>query len=250
MQPHDPVTRQVLHPHPARKRNAVMSDLAVLLLSRRPGRRLLVAVDGVDGAGKTTFADDLAVALSSAGGAAGRQILRVGTDDFHHVRVVRHRRGRCSPEGFWLDSYNLDQFTEYVLAPLASGAAAFRDRGHDLSTDAVLDPEPVMAAKDAVVLIDGLFLHREELRHYWDFSVFLDVPFDVTAARMAARDGTGTGPRQAGVLTPGKDRYVGGQQLYFAAANPAARADLVLDNSRADTLRVINGSGAGYRKQG
>ncbi|MCQ1949461.1 uridine kinase [Arthrobacter sp. zg-Y859] len=224
-------------------RAAFLSELAAVLLPLRTDSRLLVAVDGVDGAGKTTFADDLARVIRGVDGPQ-RQVLRVTLDAFHNVRSVRYRRGRGSPEGFWRDSYNLEQFMEYVLAPLASGAAEFRDRGHDLPTDAVLDPEPVMAAKDAVVLIDGLFLHREELRDFWDFSVFLDVPFDVTAARMAVRDGPGPGSRQAGAVSP-HERYVGGQQLYFAAADPAARADLVLDNSRATTLRVINGSDAG-----
>ena len=227
-------------------RAALLSELAAVLLTLRTDSRLLVAVDGVDGAGKTTFADDLAGVLRAVDGPQ-RQVLRVTLDAFHNVRSVRYRRGRGSPEGFRRDSYNLEQFTEYALAPLASGAAEFRDRGHDLATDAVLDPEPVKAAKDAVVLIDGLFLHREELRNSWDFSVFLDVPFHVTALRMAARDGTGTGPRQAGVANPDEERYAGGQRLYFAAEDPAARADLVLDNSRAGTLRVINGSDAGYR---
>ncbi|MCC3290447.1 uridine kinase [Arthrobacter sp. zg-Y1110] len=232
------------------ERAAFLSELAAVLLPLRPDSRLLVAIDGVDGAGKTTFADELAGVLGGAGDGPQRRILRVTIDAFHNVRSVRYRRGRRSPEGFWRDSYNLEQFTEYALEPLASGAAWFRNQGHDLATDAVLDPEPVMAAKDAVVLIDGLFLHREELRNFWDFSVFLAVPFEVTASRMAARDGTGAGARQAGAANPGEERYVGGQRLYFAAEDPAARADLVLDNSRAGTLRVINGSDAGYRKRG
>ncbi len=202
----------------------------------------MVAVDGVDGAGKTTFADELASALSAGG---PRQILRVGLDGFHNVREARYRLGRSSPEGFWRDSYNLRQFTEYVLVPLSSGMPVFRDRGHDLETDAVLDPVPVPAAADAVVVVDGMFLHREELRGFWDYSLFLDVPFEVAAARMALRDGPGAAPPSA--VPPNRDRYVGGQQRYFAAADPASRADLVLDNSRSATLRVIADRDVSYR---
>ncbi|WP_246657707.1 uridine kinase [Arthrobacter yangruifuii] len=229
-----------------RLRGDLLSDVASHLLALRPGHRLLVAVDGVDGAGKTTFADDLATVLRDGSGpsaalpASRRPVLRVGLDDFHHVRAVRYRRGRRSPDGFWLDSYNLEQFKDYVLAPLASGAGTYRSRGHDLLTDDVLDPAPVPAPEDAVVLIDGMFLHRKELKDFWDFSLFLDVPFAVTAQRMAARDGTGAGSRN-------RQRYVGGQLRYFAAADPAAAADLVLDNSSPHTLRILPSAQAGYR---
>lgn len=229
-------------------RAAVIAGLAAFLRTRQPGERLLVAIDGVDGAGKTTFADELASALSAGGGP--RRILRVGLDDFHNVRRARYRLGRSSPEGFWRDSYNLRQFTEYVLAPLSSGMPVFRDRGHDLETDAVLGPVPVPAAADAVVVVDGMFLHREELRGFWDYSLFLDVPFEVAAARMALRDGPGAVPPNAmppNAMPPNRDRYVGGQQLYFAAADPAAHADLVLDNSREGTLRVIASRDVSYR---
>ncbi|MCC9203626.1 uridine kinase [Arthrobacter sp. zg-Y769] len=235
---------------PGVHRTAFLSELASDLLALCPGSRLLVAVDGVDGAGKTTFADELASALHGTDGGAARQILRVTIDDFHNVRSVRYRHGRRSPEGFWRDSYNLDQFRQYVLVPLSSGAEKFRSQGHDLATDALLDPEPVLAAPDAVVLIDGLFLHREELREYWDFSVFLDVPFDVTASRMAVRDGPAMERPPTGLVVKDRraDRYVGGQLQYFAAADPAARADLLLDNSHKGTLQAISPHDVSYRQ--
>jgi uridine kinase len=44
-----------------------------------------------------------------------------------------------------------------------------------------------------VLVLDGLFLHRDELNDLWELSVFLDVPFDVTAARVAARDSSNPG---------------------------------------------------------
>lgn len=55
--------------------------------------------DGVDGAGKTTFADELAAVLR----AAGRTVLRASVDGFHGPQAHRHRRGRHAWEGFWLE---------------------------------------------------------------------------------------------------------------------------------------------------
>jgi hypothetical protein len=42
------------------------------------------------------------------------------------------------------------------------------------------------------VLIEGTFLHRDELLGYWDHSIYLDVALEVACGRMAVRDGLTT----------------------------------------------------------
>ena len=182
-----------------------------------------MGVDGVDGSGKTVFAAELAAVLRQA----GREVVQVSLDDFHHVRDVRYRRGRTSPEGFWLDSFDYPRFAAEVLEPLGPGGSRrYRPRGHDLATDAVLDVPFLTAPAGAVLVVDGLFLHREELEGLWDFTVFLDVPFEVTAVRMAGRDGTHPDPED-----PSMARYVRAQRRYFAEREPWSRADAVVDNT-------------------
>jgi hypothetical protein len=44
-----------------------------------------------------------------------------------------------------------------------------------------------VAPAGSVLVLDSPFLHRPELRDIWDFSIFLDAPFDVTIPRGAAR---------------------------------------------------------------
>ncbi|MEU8230928.1 uridine kinase [Actinoplanes sp. NPDC048967] len=189
------------------------------------GGAVRVAVDGVDGVGKTTFARELAAALR----ARGRPVVHVSADGFHQVRAVRHRRGRTSPEGFWLDSYDYAALVSAVLAPFGPGGdRRYRSAVHDVATDEVLDLPWVQAPAGAVLVVDGLFLHRDELVAHWDFSIFLTAPFAVTAQRMARRDGTHPDPDH-----PSMARYVRGQRLYFAACRPWERADLVIDNSDA-----------------
>jgi hypothetical protein len=69
-------------------------------VERRSSAR--VGVDGIDGAGKTTLADELAAALR----ARGRPARRVSADDFHRPPAERYRRGRASPEGYYHDSFD------------------------------------------------------------------------------------------------------------------------------------------------
>ncbi|EQM30457.1 hypothetical protein [Rhodococcus erythropolis] len=125
----------------------------------------LVAIDGVDGSGKTTFAKSLTAQLNA------RKAIVIHVDDFLNPPEIRHRRGRQSPEGFWLDSYDYDALERHVLDPLGPGGSRRYRQRRD--SDAYLH-----AADGAIVLVEGLFLHRDELAERWDYSIFLDVPFD------------------------------------------------------------------------
>lgn len=190
-----------------------------------------VAVDGPDGAGKTRFADDLAAVLR----AAGRQVVRISVDGFHQPRAIRYRRGRDSPEGFWLDSYDYAQFRTDVLEPFGlNGSRRYRSAAHDVATDTVVTSEMQRAAPASVLVVDGIFLQRHELADAWDLTVFLNVPFGETARRMAVRDGT-----DPDVEHPRTRRYVEGQRLYFAACQPHSRADVLVDNTDFDSPRLL-----------
>jgi uridine kinase len=186
-----------------------------------------VGIDGPDASGKTFFSDGLAAALRER----GRPVVRVSVDDFHHVRAVRYALGRDSAEGFWLHAFDYARLRIDVLDPLAPGGSRrYRPRAHDLATDAVLDPEPITAPPGAVLVVDGLFLHRDELRGAFDLTVFLDVPFAVTAQRMARRDG---------ISGPGLRRYVDAQRMYFAACAPHERATILIDNTDLSAPRIV-----------
>jgi uridine kinase len=200
-------------------------DVFASIVARAPSPRrpILLAIDGVDGSGKTTFAARLAAAFAHV----GRPALVIHEDDFLNRRDVRYRLGRKSPEGFFLDTYDLQSLIGKVLDAATNGAGAgIVPAVFDYRADAPVHVEPVEVPPDAVVIVEGMFLHRDELAGRWDLSVFLDVPFTETARRMAGRDGTSADPRH-----PSMRRYVDGQRLYLATCEPRRRATLVIDNS-------------------
>ena len=205
-------------------------DTVTGLLPATPGFTR-IGVDGVDGSGKTTFADSLGDHLRGL----GRDVVRVREDDFLNPRAVRYRLGRGSPEGYVADSYDLDRLRADVLEPFAPGGdGRYRDRSLDLATDTALDPPWLQAPAGAVLVLDGMFLHRDELRGAWDVSVLLDVPFEDTCRRMAVRDGSDPDPEH-----PSMRRYVGGQRLYLSRCRPAERATVVVDNTDVTDPRVV-----------
>jgi uridine kinase len=182
-----------------------------------------VGVDGVDGAGKSIFADALAVTL----GLHGEEVIRASVDDFHHPRRIRYRRGRDSPEGFYLDSFDLEQLRRRLLDPLGPGGdRRFVRAIHDVASDQTVEAPIEEAAVGQVLVVDGLFLHRSELRGAWDLSIYLDVPFAVSVARVAERDGCSPDPG-----SPTNRRYVEGQRRYVRTCRPTERATVVVDNS-------------------
>lgn len=178
-------------------------------------------MDGVDGAGKTVLADELAVLVGRR-----RAVLRAGVDDFHRPRTERYARGR-GPESFYRDSHDLTALQDVLLRPFRGGRPV-RTAVHDVAADAPVRPAPVDPPGDAVLLLDGIFLHRPELAGHWDASVFVDVPFEVSVPRGNARAGIDL---PADPAAPENDRYVGGQRIYLERARPVERATWVLDNT-------------------
>ena len=196
-------------------------------------RRALVAVDGMGASGKTTIASTIASRITD------RPVVLLHEDDFFNPAELRHARGRYSPEGFWLDTYNLSALRSWALDPLAHGDASFRARSFDRDTGESIRPRKSSAPVRAVVLVEGTFLHRDELAAYWDFSIFLDIGFEESARRMQIRNGHATSMDPTLLA-----RYHDAQRIYFSAARPWERASLVIDNSLVERPTIIDPSQA------
>lgn len=210
------------------QRQATVRALAEALVALAPGERVAVAVDGVDGAGKTVLADQVAEVIVSLPVSA-RSVVRVGIDGFHHPRARRYLRG-TGPDMFYADSYDYEAFRTCVLEPFRTGRP-LTPAVFDVAADRAVTPSPVEAAVDTLLLVDGIFLQRPELAGQWDAVVFVDAPFAVTVPRGNARfDGHHDPDPEAA----SNRRYVEGQRLYLAQARPREQASWVFDNTHLD----------------
>jgi uridine kinase len=209
----------------------VIEQVAHAINALPDDRTQRVAIDGVDGAGKTMFADDLAVALARL----GRPTIRASVDSFHNPRPIRYRQGRHSPVGYLEDSFDYDALRRVLLNPLSPGGDGLhRTAVFDHRTDAPVSTPTMHAPPGAVLVFDGIFLHLPVLRPYWDYSVFLRVGFQTSIARCARRDGGSSDPND-----PSNHRYVAGQQLYLSRHRPTAHATIVIDNEDLDHPFVV-----------
>ena len=215
---------------------ALLDRLATTISALHRERFVRIAIDGVDGAGKTTLANALAPRVT----AQSRPVIRASVDDFHHPRALRYARGRYSPDGHYLDSYDYDSFRTLLLDPLSpDGSGRYLARSFDLDNDRSFEPDWQQAQPASVLIVDGIFLQRPALRPCWDLAIFLKVGFEVSVPRGAQRGPARDSPDPDAPLN---QRYVGGQRRYFDECAPEQRADIVIDYNELQAPNVVKWS--------
>ncbi len=215
-------------------RNVVLDRIVEKILDTRQDRdRVLVGIDGQSGTGKSTLADELAMRL----GSAGANVVRSSTDSFHRPRSERLGRGANSPEGYYLDSHQLESIVEDLLGPFAAGAEVVQTSAFDEPSDAqAVFHQPV--GSQATLVFDGLFVHRPEFVGFWDVSVLLvaDERRDGEWLEFLLGDLPESPVERAHELDQRLDRarwprYRRGWQHYLEQVDPAALATFVVDNN-------------------
>ena len=216
-------------------------DAVADLVSACPGPRTLVGVDGRSGAGKSTFADELAARLITR----NLPVVRSTTDSFHRPRAERLSRGATSPDGYYLDSHQLDVIIDDLLRPFAQGASYVRTAAFEESSDTSV--ATIVAVEPVVVLVfDGLFLQRPDLKEHWDITIFLDA--DVRRERewlsflldgMPDGDVDRAATLDARLASARWPRYRDGWRLYVESVQPAAAATGVIDNNDIGTPALL-----------
>jgi uridine kinase len=208
-------------------REDVLTTLAAAIDGIKRDGPILVGIDGIDGAGKTTLADELVRYLDDL----GRHVVRASIDGFHNPREQRIAKGNFSPEGYFCDSFNYKSFIDGFIRPIkeARRKLALRAATFDFRTDREVDDKVVEIFPASIVLFDGIFLFRAELVDFWDYRIFLEIDFETSLDRGLMRDSA---------LMSGKEaareryvrRYMPGQKLYLDAARPTAIADVIVRN--------------------
>lgn len=168
---------------------------------------VLLGIDGRCGSGKTTLANWLAQQLYCP-------VLH--TDDFYLPLSARCENWQQQP-GANMDFYRLRQ---EVLQPLLCAQPA-QYRAYSCAAGAFLPPTPLPGAP--LTILEGSYSLHPALQTEFAVRVFVTCPPDVQAARLQAREGA----RYAQFV----QRWIPLEEGYFAAHDPAARCDFVLDTA-------------------
>lgn len=220
-------------------RAATISELSSLIARVDLPRPNRVAIDGRTASGKTTLADELAAVLA----ARGRDVIRTSIDGFHRPKIERYARGRHSPEGYYYDARDLPAIRAFLLSPLGPGGdRRYRTATFDLDKDEPLKQEPRLASSNAILIVDGTFLQRPELRDGWDMAIFVETSGQTSEQRGVNRDAGRLGGVEA-TLQLYSTRYRPAYDLYDKLCRPASAADAILNNEHFErpVLKVRDG---------
>lgn len=205
----------------------VLGQLTSLIAAITSPRPLRIAIDGRTASGKTTLAGELAGVL----GKTGREVIRTSIDGFHRPKVERYARGRLSAEGYYYDARDLPAINELLLSPLGPGGdLRYRTESFDLDNDHAIEQEPQLASANAILIVDGTFLQRPELRDGWDLAIFVETSEQVAEQRGIDRDAERLGGANA-TRELYAVRYKPAFDIYERMCAPASAADAIFNNN-------------------
>jgi uridine kinase len=180
--------------------------------TRSMGARSVIAVDGLDGSGKSRFAAALAAELQ----ADGRPVSLLHVDDF---------RRPTDFAGLTADAEAALYYDSYFDFAAVGDELAARGRG---------------AADGLVTILEGVMLLRVALPPGTPLIV-LEVGAAEARGRILARD-EAKGRTPVEIAGRSDRRYFPAQARYRAACDPLGRADLVVDNEDWRRPRVVRRS--------
>lgn len=171
----------------------------------------IMAVDGGGGSGKSFFTKMLQ--------AVDPNIAVVHMDDFF-LPANRHTRSPVKLETIAAD-FDWRRLERQVLKPLADNEPGYYQR-YDWSEDMLADYHSVPVAD--LVIVEGVYTLLLDLRRYYDYTVWVDCPYETRLARGLARDGEAARQLWVSDWMPAEERYLNAYQ-------PHLSADLLVDGS-------------------
>jgi uridine kinase len=175
---------------------------------RRAKRLLVVGIDGLGGAGKSTLANGIHDAFAGC-------VSIIRCDDFYRSLTVE-KLAQLTLEDAYENYFEWRRLRDEALMPLREGKRA-RYQRHEWSTDRLA--EWVEIEPREIVLIEGVFSTRPELWHLMNIAIFIETTREERVRRMSAR---------AQPSTSWMDQWMAAEDWYLAHVAPHRHADLVL----------------------
>jgi len=203
-------------------------------IATKKTKPIRIAVNGIEGTGKTTFALSLVEYLN----AQKLTALHVSIDGFHFNKDVRYKQGRNSAKGYYEDSYDEEAFVKNVLLRSQGSPPEYIEATHDLMTDVYLKLDPKQISEDAIIVTDGCYLFKPIFNDHWDLRIYLKTDFNTALARGVKRDALALGgfdeAKQKFEL-----RYHAASKRYISEVDPEKLADLIIDFSDFENLKIL-----------
>ncbi|WP_099157432.1 kinase [Virgibacillus ndiopensis] len=179
------------------------------------GRRFILGVDGLSRSGKTTIVNKL------------KKILRDENNTVYvfHIddHIVERKKRYHTEHEEWFEYYYLQWDINWLRDNFFTKLRYSNDLNlpfYDGDSD-VCTMVNVKPPDSSIIIIEGVFLQRQEWRDFYDYVVYLDSPRD----KRFQRESNHTQK----AIEKFKNRYWKAEEFYIQSESPKKNADLVLN---------------------
>lgn len=185
----------------------------------------VIGVDGLGGAGKSTLVNSLKLQLQNENYYS--YVLHI--DDFIYPKHIRYDLTKEEWYCYYNVQWRYDYLVKEILFPIKSGEINDKQiEIYNRDNDEYFT-QRVNLVHGSVLILEGIFLQRKELKDYLDSIIYLDVPQEVRLSRVLARDGYIGGLED--IKRKYEKRYFPAEEKYILEYSPFETADFVLKNS-------------------
>lgn len=184
---------------------------------------LLVAISGIDGSGKSRTAQQVVERLKSR----GLNAALIGLDAWHHPPEKRFNKD-APAQHFYHHAFRFDDLFEMLINPLR------HNRSAHVTVELTRLPENDLYLRSYdldevdVIVLEGIFLFKKELRESYDLAFWVDCSFETALRRAILRNQEGLS--EAEIIRDYRTIYFPAQEIHLARDDPKSNVDGILEN--------------------
>lgn len=209
--------------------NKIYKDIKQL---KQQDKSLVIGINGIDTSGKTEFARKFEYYLKEK----SHKVQLIHIDDFLNPKKIRYY-GNDEVDNYFNKSFDIKRLQENILIPIKTNNTLNKKLSLlNLESDKYDIEKKFNIDKETLVILEGVFLFREEIEPYLDYKVFIHIPFEQCKERAKRRDVPIHGEE---VLRKYDTKYIPTQKYYLEKYPVEKYADIIIDNTDWNNPKVV-----------